>query len=95
MSFPILVTAYSGYRANERPETFTADEDFFEIAEVEDRWYEPDGEYFKVRTTDGKHFLLRYSSQEDAWTLRSGLDGDGLLARGIVNLRCEGQTCAE
>ena len=39
-----------------------------------------------MRTTDGKHFLLRYSSQEDAWTLRSGLDGDALLARPSIEV---------
>jgi len=34
-----------------------------------------------VLTTDGKRYLLRYSEQEDAWTLQSGFDGDELLAR--------------
>src|SRR5262245_17767729 len=53
MSLPIHVTAYSGYRANERPRDFSVDEDLFEIAEVEDRWYEPDAMYFRVRTTQG------------------------------------------
>jgi len=37
MSLPIHVTAYSGYKANERPRDFTVDEDLYEIAEVEDR----------------------------------------------------------
>ena len=42
MSLPIHVTAYSGYKANERPRDFTVYEDFYDIAEVEDRWYERD-----------------------------------------------------
>ncbi len=52
MPLPIIVTAYSGYKANERPKSFLVDEDWFDIASIEDRWYEPDVEYFKVRTID-------------------------------------------
>ena len=53
MCLPVHVTAYSGYKANERPREFTVDEDLYEIAEVEDRWYEPDAMFFRVRTTEG------------------------------------------
>ena len=41
MSLRIYVDAYSGYKANERPRRFQVDEDVFEIAEVEDHWYDP------------------------------------------------------
>ena len=81
MPLPIYVDAYSGYKANERPKQFALDEQLHEIASIEDRWQEPDAEYFKVRTTDGKTYLLRYEQQGDAWTLQSGFDGDELLAR--------------
>ena len=63
MSLPVYVDAYSGHRANERPRSFELDEKIYEIASVEDRWYEPDAEYFKVRTTDSKTYLLRYEQQ--------------------------------
>ena len=53
----------------------------YEIASVEDRWYEPDAGYFKVGTTAGKTYLLRYDEREDVWSLQSGFDGDALLAR--------------
>jgi len=88
MSLPIHVDAYSGYRANERPLKFQVDEDDFEIAEhaVEDRWFEPDAEYFKVRTTDGKRFILRHDERQDEWTLQSGFDGAELFARPSVEL---------
>ena len=56
MSLPVIVIAYSGYRANERPLRFTLDEQAFEIASIEDHRLEPDAEYFKVRSTDGKKF---------------------------------------
>lgn len=80
MSLPIHVDAHSGHRANERPLRFSLDEETYDIASIEDRWYEPDAEYFKVRTTNGKTYLLRYEQQGDVWTLQSGFDGDELLA---------------
>jgi hypothetical protein len=81
MMIPVHVEAYSGYKANERPLRFYLDEGIYEIAAVEDRWQDPDAEYFKVRTTEGKRYLLRYSERNDRWTLQSGFDGDELLAK--------------
>src|SRR5215467_5717879 len=81
MSIPIHVDAYSGYKANERPRHFTLDEGIYEIAAVLDQWYEPSATYFKVRSTEGKTYLLRYDEEADDWTLQSGFDGDELLAR--------------
>ena len=81
MSLPVYVDACSRYRANERPQRFNLDDDIYEIVSVEDRWYEPDAEYFKVRTTDGQTYLPRYDQQEDVWTLQSGFDGDDLFVR--------------
>src|SRR5215472_15028576 len=86
MPLPIHVTAYSGYKANERPRDFTVDEDLYEIAEVEDSWYESDAMYFRVRTTESKRFILRYDESQDEWTLQSGFDGDELLARPGIQL---------
>src|SRR6185436_16723699 len=43
-------------------------------------------EYFKVRTVDGKLYLLRYDEHEDDWSLQSGFDGDSLLARPGIDL---------
>jgi hypothetical protein len=86
VSLPIHVSAYSGYKANERPRDFTVDEDLYDIAEVEDRWYEPKAMYFRVRTTEGKRYILRYNESGDEWTLQSGFDGDELLARPSIRL---------
>ncbi len=69
MSRTIHVDAYSGYRANERPQRFTLDNDTCEITTVQDRWYEPDAEYFKVLTTEGESYVLRYDQQRDEWTV--------------------------
>ena len=90
MSLSIYVEGYSGYRANERPLRFSVDpmleehrgvSGVYDIEAIEDRWYDPDAEYFRVRTTDGKRYILRYDERQNEWTLRSGFDGDELLAR--------------
>ncbi len=74
---PIEVECYSGYRANERPVAFTFHDRRWEVAEIIDRWYEgglsagkPALDYFKVRTGEGRVFLLRYNSLFDAWAVR-------------------------
>ena len=81
MALTIYVDSYSGYKANERPQRFTLDEDTYEIATVEVRWYETDAEYFRVYTRDRKRYVLRYDQRQDEWTLQSGFDGDELFAR--------------
>ena len=86
MSLPIRVDGYSGFKANERPRYFTVDEDLYEIAAVLDQWYQSYATYFKVRTVEGKTYLLRYDEETDEWTLQSGLDGDELLARPSIEL---------
>jgi hypothetical protein len=86
MSLPIYVDAYSGYKANERPHQFVLDEAIYDIAAVLDQWYEPSATYFKVQSTEGKTYLLRYDEEADDGTLQSGFDGDELLARPSIEL---------
>jgi hypothetical protein len=73
----IEVECYSGYRANERPLAFIFEDRRWQVEEILDRWYEgglqpskPALDYFKVRTTEGRVFLLRYNSLFDAWAIR-------------------------
>jgi hypothetical protein len=86
MSIPVYVDAHFGYKANERPRYFTVDEDVYEIATVLDQWYEPSATYFKVQSTEGKTYLLRYDEHADEWTLQSGFDGDDLLGRPSIKM---------
>lgn len=72
----IQVECYSGYKANERPTAFTYQGRRWEIQEIIDRWYEGDNDasrpsinYFKVKTTGGQIFILRYLSLFDAWSI--------------------------
>ena len=86
MSLPIHVDAYSGFKANERPLQFVLEDEIYEIAAMLDQWYEPSATYFKVQSTEGKTYLLRYHEEADEWTLQSGFDGDALLARPSIEL---------
>lgn len=72
----IQVECYSGMKANERPLAFTYEGCRCEIQEIIDRWHEggtdvgkPVINYFKVRTTDGKIYLLRYLAMFDVWSI--------------------------
>jgi hypothetical protein len=73
----VEVECYSGHRANERPLAFTFEGRRWEVVEVIDWWYEggvrpgrPALDYFKVKTAEGRVFLLRYNSLFDAWAVR-------------------------
>lgn len=71
----VNVECYSGYRANERPTSFNYRGRRWEVADIIDRWYEgghaasrPAVNYYRVRTSGGRVFLLRYLSLFDAWS---------------------------
>ena len=73
----IQVECHSGYQANEYPVAFTFQHRRWEVEEILDRWYEgaidPRKQiirYFKVKTSGGDIFLLRYLSLFDAWSVR-------------------------
>ena len=91
MSLPVYVDSYSGYKANERPRQFELDDEIYEIAAVEDQWYSPEAMFFKVRTIDGKCFILRYDDRADEWTLQSGLTATncwpGLASNSLRSMR--------
>jgi len=86
MGRPVNIDAYSGYKAHERPRQFTLDEQIYEIACCARQWYEPSATYFKVQSTEGKTYFLRYDETVDEWTLQSGFDVDELLAKALGEL---------
>jgi len=72
----VQVECHSGYKANEYPIVFTFQGHRWEVSEVLDRWYEGGIkpaelviDYFKVRTIEGRVFLLRYLKLFDSWTV--------------------------
>ncbi len=69
MTKRVSVRTYSGHKADERPASFSLDGGDVGVAEVVDRWYDPDYNYFKVLGDDGREYLLRHDLNADAWEL--------------------------
>jgi hypothetical protein len=69
------VTAYSGYKANERPLYFILDQKRLEVEKIVDRWYGMDHDYFKVLADDGRQYLLRWHRSSDCWYLEKTVEG--------------------
>ena len=67
----VQVSSYSGYKANERPAAFSLEGRSYRVVEVLDRWYDPDGVYFKVRADDQNLYILRCHIPSDTWSLES------------------------
>ncbi len=65
----IDVRCYSGYKANERPESFSFKDRVYKVVEIIDRWYGQDYAYFKLKADDGNLYILRYSVKMDRWEL--------------------------
>ena len=69
MTRRVSVRTYSGFKADERPTSFSLGGCDVGVVEVVDRWYDLDHNYFKVRGDDGKGYLLRHDLNADAWEL--------------------------
>ncbi len=67
----VHVECHSGHRADERPVRFTLDSQPLEVTAVEDQWYSPEAEFFRVRAADGNSYVLRHSLGQDQWTLEA------------------------
>lgn len=65
----VKVRCYSGYKANERPVSFSFGDKEWMVTDILDRWYGPDYAYFKLKADDGGTYILRYSEHRDAWEL--------------------------
>ena len=79
----IQVTCSEGHPLDEQPESFFYQGRQHLVAGIFDRWYEggqrptrPAMYYYKVRTTDGEEFILRYNTLFDAWAVLTGGHGD-------------------
>ena len=72
----VTVSAYSGFKANERPCRFVLEDHAYEVLEVLDQWYGPDSQYFKVKADDQNLYILQYHSILEEWTLESFRQAD-------------------
>jgi hypothetical protein len=72
----IQVECYAGCKADETPRRFFLDNQWLEVEEVLDRWYQveslpewPRADYFKVRSADQRAYLLKHDLESDEWHL--------------------------
>jgi len=63
----IEVSAYSGYKANERPHYFVKDRKKFQVTEILNRWVGQDHSYFKILADDGQVYTLKWHRYLDIW----------------------------
>ena len=74
--FEIKVECHAGYKVSEYPRRFFWDDIRFEIEEILDRWYQgdlnpefPPANYFKVRASNQKIYILKHETETDRWFL--------------------------
>lgn len=65
----LRVECYSGYRGEEIPRCFFLGERGIQVAEVIDRWLDPEHRYFKVRGDDGGVYILRHDVSGRDWEM--------------------------
>lgn len=80
----VTVEAYSGYKANERPQRFQLAGRSYDVVQILDRWHGPDSLYFKIRAGDGNDYILRYDSDRDEWSLGAFRQADSAVSPGGV-----------
>ena len=64
----VRVETYSGFKADERPLRLHLSERTLEVAAIEDRWYSPGENYFRVLTADGDRYVLCHVEAQGVWT---------------------------
>jgi hypothetical protein len=73
----ISVTAYSGYRANERPLSFVLGDQRREVKNLIDRWFGQEHDYFKVLADDDRVYLIKWHRDLDVWFLVKSIERMG------------------
>ena len=69
MTSELAVECYSGYKGQQYPQRFRLGERVLEVLTVEDQWYSPSSQYFRVQASDGNVYVLRHNQEQDRWTL--------------------------
>jgi len=69
---PIKVNAYSGYRVNERPMSFSLGNSKIDIIKIIYQWTEPEKDFFIVQGNDRLFYTLFWDRGKDIWTITEG-----------------------
>lgn len=73
----VRVESYAGYKGEQEPRFVWIDERREEVLGIRDRWYDPGGDVYKVRTESGLLLLLRYDRSNASWWLLQSETTDG------------------
>jgi hypothetical protein len=65
----IHVECYSGHKGEETPRVLIIGARRIDVVEILDRWLAPDHRYFKIKSSDGDVYIVRYGNAADRWEL--------------------------
>jgi hypothetical protein len=65
----IKVECYAGYKGEQCPRRFVLGGEMLTVEEVEDQWYSPASQYFRVQASDANIYVLRHDLEHDVWSL--------------------------
>ena len=73
-SHAVKVSSYSGYKAEEKPQSFQIGDRSLEILEIEKTWYQEGLDrrrkvYFRIRANDNSRYQIFYDEEIDCWFL--------------------------
>lgn len=71
MTSDLKVECYSGYKGEQYPQRFLLGERFLEVKVIEDQWYSPSSQYFRVQASDGNIYVLRHDQEQERWNLEA------------------------
>lgn len=69
MMSEIRVECYAGYKGEQYPQRFQLGEQVLDVKEIEDQWYSPSSQYFRVRASDGNIYVLKRDLELYSWSL--------------------------
>ncbi|MFW5775501.1 MAG: hypothetical protein ACOCW2_04350 [Chitinivibrionales bacterium] len=67
----IKVQTYSGYKADQYPTSFWIGGRKIDVIDIEDRWYDPSYNYFRVFADDARRYILRMHTRQKRWEVMS------------------------
>jgi hypothetical protein len=65
----VRVECYAGYRGDETPRRFHLGGRTIEISEVLSRWKEPEALFFRIRSDEGRIYVLRRDEHAGRWEI--------------------------
>lgn len=65
----IEVTAYGGYKGDERPISFIVNNQKIKVIEILERWIDPDKDFFKILAEDSRIYTISRERKSDEYRI--------------------------